>query len=403
MCRAAGYRVSSLLDFAPGNRLRRPASVLAFKRSEDLDRVEAKNPSVRILCPRGGFQDLMGDKTLFPRLLEDSHVPVIPSLTVAPASLAAASQIWDLFRSERLVVQKRQNDLIGKGTFLADSSRRLEALFQQHAGKILKVSPFVSGELITISGCALREGSVASYFSRQLVGIPGLTSCWGTHCGNDVLPDSEVAPQVVSEVRDMTVTIGDILADSGFEGVFGLDLIVDDRDRAHVVELNPRLQSVSSIVTATEVERGEFPILAHHILAYHGIYHAKGGDEERPAPVSGPFSQLVLCNLGTEQKIVRTVRSGSYRQLEDGSLVLLKEAADLADLCEGDFLVVLRVVGGEIAAKGQRIFDLQRRGPMTDRDRLLPEVKTCLGYLASRLGIDPGWKECFGGYENRDE
>lgn len=201
----------------------------------------------------------------------------------------------------------------------------------------------------------------------------------------------------------MTVTVGDILADSGFEGVFGLDLIVDDQDRAHVVELNPRLQSVSSIVTATEVERGEFPILAHHILAYHGVYHAKCNDEECPAPVSGPFSQLVLSNLGTEQKIVRTAQSGSYRRLEDGSLVLLKEAVDLADLRERDFLVVLRVVGGEIVAKGQRIFDLQRRGPMTDRNSLLPEVKTCLTNLASRLGIDPGWQEGFDGYENRDE
>lgn len=120
-----------------------------------------------------------------------------------------------------------------------------------------------------------------------------------------------------------------------------------------------------------------------------------------PSPAHFPNS---FCPTSEpNKKIVRTVQSGSYRRLEDGSLVLLKEAVDLADLRERDFLVVLRVVGGEIVAKGQRIFDLQRRGPMTDRNSLLPEVKTCLTNLASRLGIDPGWQEGFDGYENRDE
>lgn len=117
MCRTAGYQVGSLLDFAPTTRPRRPESVLAFKRTTDLDRVEVENPSVRNLCPRGGFQDLMGDKTLLPCLPEDAHVPVIPSLTVAPAALAAASQIWDLFRNERLVVQNGKTISSVRGLF----------------------------------------------------------------------------------------------------------------------------------------------------------------------------------------------------------------------------------------------------------------------------------------------
>ncbi|MBB1257047.1 ATP-grasp domain-containing protein, partial [Streptomyces alkaliterrae] len=278
-----------------------------------------------LLAPTGGITARASDKIDSLELLAEAGVAV-PDCVVIPAKRrrSAASYWPDGWGAA--VLQRRENNLAGRGTVLVDTPQALPAALNAWAGHTLRLSRLVHGLPLTVSACAGADRTVVSAVSHQLVGLPELTPGWGTHCGNQLVDDADLPAPLLSRVRDTARAVGDVLRRHGFRGVFGLDLVADDGTPV-VVEINPRFQTVASLAQAAETAAGLLPLLGLHVLAcllpeLPPVRAVKG-----PVPHLG---QLVV-HARRPGQVADLPRPGHYRLTrEDGPLELL-QPLDLTD------------------------------------------------------------------------
>jgi hypothetical protein len=282
------------------------------------------------------------------------------------------------------VVQMPENNLTGRGTLQAGSLNELMELLHAHRGKRLKIARFLPGQLLTVSGCVHPGGTVVSYLSRQIVGHPALTPHWAAHCGNDIVVPDGVSDRTVSEVRGIARRVGDVLRTGGFLGCFGLDFVVDFQGLPHVVDINPRFQSVSSTCLAGEMTRGCFPLVAWHILAFleADVSPPETVDNEQ---VFSNFSQVVVEHQGAAATITAPLVPGGY-DLDQCGVPRLHTPGMRLGVDRGPVITPMCAVG-ETAVTGAKLLYMQQFGPMFVDNQLPPIVLYALRNLVSQLGL----------------
>ncbi|MFD7660554.1 ATP-grasp domain-containing protein, partial [Actinosynnema sp. NPDC059797] len=221
---------------------------------------------LRLLAPARAATAVAADKIDALRLFERAGVAV-PESRVVLARPGDAESCWAAGGRRPVVVQRRLNNLTGKGTRLVTGPAELRAALGDWRGERLRVSAYVPGTPLTVSGCVTGDVTAASAVSHQLVGLPELTSCWGAHCGNQLVADDELPAGVGERCRQVCERVGDQLRELGFRGAFGLDLVATPDGAVLAVEINPRFQTVVSLVHAQEVAAGLLPTLGAHALA----------------------------------------------------------------------------------------------------------------------------------------
>jgi hypothetical protein len=225
------------------------------------------------------------------------------------------------------------------------------------SGETLKVSAHVDGVPVTVSGCVTRQGTVVSGLSHQLVGIAELTPYWGAHCGNQLVADDDLPAGAVARCREVCAAVGNQLAQLGFLGVFGLDLLVTPDAAVLAIEINPRFQTVVSLIQAQERVAGLLPSLGTHVLA--SLLPSVPVVEVR-APCS-KLSQLVVT--ADRVGVLRArIRSGVHR-LVRGRLQWHGEG-DLATLRSGEALLWAHAHPGDLIQPGEELALLQLPGPV---------------------------------------
>ncbi|MGD9485868.1 ATP-grasp domain-containing protein [Streptomyces sp. TRM70308] len=272
---------------------------------------------IPLLAPPAGITARASDKIRSLELLAEAGVAV-PEHVVIPAERQPSAAHWP-DGWDAAVLQRRENNLAGRGTVRVDAPEALPAALDAWAGHTLRLSRLVPGLPLTVSACAGADRTVVSAVSHQLVGLPELTPGWGTHCGNQLLDDSDLPAPLLARVRETARAVGDVLRRHGFRGVFGLDLVVGDGVPL-VVEINPRFQTVASLAQAAETAAGLLPLLGLHVLACLLPELPPARARTGPVPRLG---QLVV-HARRPGHVVRLPRPGHYRLTEEGPLELLE-------------------------------------------------------------------------------
>ncbi|MGC9438086.1 ATP-grasp domain-containing protein [Streptomyces sp. WG5] len=283
----------------------------------DHARAWARRHGCPLLAPPAGITARASDKIDSLGLLAEAGVAV-PEYVVVPAERQPSAAAhwpdgWDA-----AVLQRRENNLAGRGTVPLDTPDALPAALDAWAGHTLRLSRRVPGLPLTVSACAGADRTVVSAVSHQLVGLPELTPGWGTHCGNQLLDDSDLSAPLLARVRDTARAVGDALRRHGFRGVFGLDLVVGDGTPV-VIEINPRFQTVASLAQAAETAAGLLPLLGLHVLACLLPELPPVRATTRPVP---RLAQLVV-HARWPGNVTGLPRPGHYRLTGEGPLELL--------------------------------------------------------------------------------
>lgn len=345
--------------------LEKPIRLLAFESSPRLDRLVVQH-SWQVLLPERRVIHRVADKTILPSILQAAKVPIIPNIVTSIVSPEDAKQIWDMLKTDTLVVQESENNLTGRGTYLIKSLKELKVIFEKLEGHSLKVTQFIKGQTVTISGCVTKRAIFTSYLSKQLVGIPQLTDWWAAHCGNDFINNEDISTNTVDSIRIICESIGSELARFGFWGHFGLDIMVTPDGIPYVLEINPRIQSVSSLVHATEIENVVIPLQAIHILEGLGENVQIVPVKQKSNEFGCNYSQIIVAHKGLDQIVQHSMQSGTY-SINNNKLLSLRVGADMLSLHdENEILVTPWVSQGEKIANGERLVVIQKRGRMTD-------------------------------------
>ena len=172
------------------------------------------------------------------------------------------------------------------------------------------------------------------------------------------------------------------MASQGFRGLFGLDLILDG-ERVYPIEVNPRFQNSTSLLTHLSLERADLPLTACHLAEFtkwapRPLAKERAAQHERNfIPLEG--AQMILHNrLDRHVRIRGSLRPGIYTLQADGLNYvrpgLTIEAVNSADEC----LIACGVPDANrpVAPKAPLLKIQTRTSVLTaDRKRLSPWAK----------------------------
>lgn len=379
-----GFAPSGGPPVSPGGSRR--AVVFGFLRDEGMQAWAYRNSAI-VAMPASGLTSRLGDKTHLPELARDAGVATPRSVVRTSARADEAERMWRELGAREAVIQIGHNDLTGAGTRLVASPAALAAELACWEGHPVKLAAFVRGLPITVSGVVLSDDlAVASGISMQLVGYPELTPVWAAHCGNQLLDDAQLMAGVGAAARETCRRLGVTLGRSGFRGMYGIDAVVTDAGVV-VLEINPRVQSVTSLISSAELASGLLPSPLLHVSAFAGAPWPRSCfRSEGPVP---PFGQLVVGAL--EPGWIRTApRTGLY-QLAGPDAVCVGGTAPLGTLRPDQALVWAFAARGSRVREADRLFVMQTPEPVAScpDGALTAATRAWLAALHRQTVLDP--------------
>jgi hypothetical protein len=144
----------------------------------------------------------------------------------------------------------------------------LEPSLRVKLSKYLPV-PSLNGHCVVLK---TRKGlrSIAACPSVQIVGTYGCTRRAEIYCGNDFSAAGSVPKSIREEVCNIMEKIGLFMGAKGFLGLFGMDFLLNG-DEVLALEINPRFQGSTMLLSLLQVDRGEIPLAALHVMQFMGI------------------------------------------------------------------------------------------------------------------------------------
>ncbi|MEV4744119.1 pyridoxal-dependent decarboxylase [Streptomyces sp. NPDC049555] len=353
----------------------------------DNARTWARMHGYRLLAPDAGVTAWAADKISATRLFAEAGVPVPPFLVIPATGREPAQAYWS-GRWQRAVAQRAANNLLGRGTVLVDGPSDLRACLDAWPDEPVKLSRFAAGISLTVTACAGPDRTVVSAVSHQLVGLPELGACWGAHCGNQLVGPDDLPEGLYEQARAAAYQVGEVLRGRGFRGVLGLDL-VEDGGRLRAVEVNPRFQTVVSLVQAAEGAAGLLPSMGLHVLSFllDALPTAAAG--RLPADIRP--SQLVV-HARTDAVVRRPPPTGRYRRHGGAVTGPLHGPPVVSRLADDEALWWAVARSGPVTA-GQELALVQFPRPVAElrpRPHLRPGASAWIAALARGAQEDDG-------------
>ena len=165
----------------------------------------------------------------------------------------------------RCVMQRLDDGRSGAGTRLLRSVDEFVVARDEFGDRAYKLAELVPGLSCTVSGYVAADATGITTVTQQLVQSSG--ERFGRHFGNQILVPGDVDPATERALRGAAALIAERLRARGLRGAFGLDVVVNG-STVVLIEVNPRLQSTSSLGAWQEWESGLLPGPLSHVLAH---------------------------------------------------------------------------------------------------------------------------------------
>ncbi len=245
-----------------------PINTVCYRSLEVLE----KDRRFRVLAPPLMLKDLFDDKLRQLELFSMLGVKT-PTTFVCPldeTTFAKASEILD----GPFVVQPPVGSS-GENTYFVNNETDfnrvkyiLEPKQRVKLSKYLPV-PSLNGHCVVLK---TRDGlrSIAACPSFQIVGAHGCTSRAEVYCGNDFSAAASVPKSIREEICKIMENIGLFMGTKGFLGLFGMDFLLNG-DEVLALEINPRFQGSTMLLSLLQVDRGEIPLAALHVMQFMGL------------------------------------------------------------------------------------------------------------------------------------
>jgi len=229
----------------------------------------------------------------------------------------------------------------GSGTFFVSCASDLRSLQDQHGDQDVSVSPYICGMAPNINAVVLENAVLLSHPSVQLVGVPQCTDWPSCYCGNDFSAARRLPQAVIQSIYEQTTKIGAWLRQQGFGGLWGIDFVLDGL-RVYPLEVNPRFQGSTRLLTELQHLHGQAPLWLAHVVgrvdAGRPLLERLGTRCWEPQPLDG--AQMELRNREGRSCVVRgSLRPGVY--VWDGAEgTYRREGLTVADCATDDEFVV---------------------------------------------------------------
>lgn len=229
-------------------------------------------------------------------------------------------QINDLVKSDQIVIQE-ETGTGGETTFYIDSKEDYEQL--ERSGKRYCVSAYYRNIPINITMVIGKDNMRLLPISAQLISIQENKF---RYVGGDFIYPQTFSETVKRKIVDYSKQIGEKTSQKGFRGILGIDYIVDSRGDVFFMEINPRFQSSSFLISKCMEEKYGTNLAALNYQARQGETIGLTYVEQKDLGVSFVNSN---ANINIPEKCYETVYNGYcktnhesyYRQIYNCSIV----------------------------------------------------------------------------------
>jgi glutathione synthase/RimK-type ligase-like ATP-grasp enzyme len=327
-----------------------PRRVISWCSTETMEALAAaSNGSLQILAVPVALQEQFEDKVAFRRALPTLGIEPVPHdiCHLSAVDFARSKQRFGL----PFVVQMATG-YGGSGTFFITSQDQLLSLQNEKDDQEVTVSKYIAGLAPNVTGVVLDDGLLMAHPTVQLVGVPQCVDWPSKYCGNDFAAAQLLPDHIIQTLYDQMRKIGAWMAEHGFRGLFGIDFVVDG-PHVYPLEINPRLQGSTAILTELQNVSGQVPLWLLHVVG-----HLEGGQDllrrlalprDTPQPLCG--SRMNIRNLTDDWCVVGgSLQPGIYAW-EGATAIYRRPGLTVAD-CETpeEF-----VVTGGVPSQGKRI------------------------------------------------
>jgi len=256
-------------------------AVIVFKNTARIEELCAKK-GWQLLNPSAALAEKIENKITQTEWLglakhdsAESLAGLLPAFTIAPAK--------DIKWEKKPLVLQFAHAHTGQGTILVNSGKELKEIQKQFPDRPVKACEFIKGPTFTVNVAVVSkapaqntstaatqderklfrspdggrksvpvvvggadQGSASDIAignpSYQITGMPPLTDSPFATVGNDwSLPHSILGERLLGELRDIAEKIGEHMRESGWCGLFGIDVVYDEeRDQMKLIEINAR-------------------------------------------------------------------------------------------------------------------------------------------------------------------
>ena len=286
-------------------------------------KVLEKDRRFRVLAPPLVLKDLFDDKLRQLELFSTLGVET-PRTFVCPLDETTFSKASDILDGP-FVVQPPVGSS-GENTYFvnneSDFERVKDILEPRQSVKLSKYLPVPSlnGHCVVLK---TRDGlrSIAACPSVQIVGTYGCTSRAEIYCGNDFSAAGRVPESIRAEICTIMEEIGLFMGAKGFLGLFGMDFLLNG-DKVLALEINPRFQGSTMLLSLLQVDRGEVPLAALHVMQFMGLIEELTQDffEQSKRMYRTPYkgAHVIVHSLKGEPYLIEhDLKAGIYTLVND--------------------------------------------------------------------------------------
>ena len=255
------WSVNALWKHIPSNST---PYVVAFSSSMELEKLLSEGKIKGLFVNSQRIKNFFDNKMLSKRLFRQLHLPQPTSqkILLTPQSIDNAINVLGV----PCVVRKRFS-FMGTGVFpINDKDNAYHQLMSLgfSDNEMIIVEQFVDGMPLNINAVAFADGNVHCYPpSVQLIGLKGYTTLPFGFCGSDYVRAQFLTLSVKEACQHQVQAIGNYMSRLGYRGIFGVDFLLTPDNRVLPCEINPRMQTSTSLLNWTYKATSHCPALLH--------------------------------------------------------------------------------------------------------------------------------------------
>ncbi len=331
-----------VLDYIKKQSKQKTVNIITFKPS----------PKIHKICKDNGFRYLGNDWRLNRKLEDKVEFVDITNRLKIPNAKSRIIKIEDQkkfkdkfnFKNKNKYVIQLPRGYSGNSTFLIENKNDLEKIVEKYENRIVKFSKYIEGDAYTLNVCVGNFGIVVSQLIYQITGLTLFNKNQLGTSGNDYVYSERLSSIEKKRIFNYTKKIGKYMAQLGYQGIFGLDLIIDKND-VNLIEINPRFVGSIPAFTKLQLQNQEVSFLFLHLSEFLGLNVDSEllledlSYEKWNKQNIFSFSQLVLRNTkDVPIKIVEPMVSGVYKFDQD-KLILKNKTYNFKNLNDKEVLV----------------------------------------------------------------
>ncbi len=222
--------------------------ILVFKNSLRVETM-IKEIGCQFVNPKSFLAERVENKLSQIRWLGDLARTMLPSHTAKLAKLIT----W---KNEPFIMQWAHGHT-GDGTMLIHNQEELSAIQAKFPERIARLSNYIQGPSFTVNVVVTADRIMMGNISYQITGLPPFTDNPFSTVGNDwALAKKLVTEKDLVAIRSMVEKIGLKLKAEGWLGLFGLDVIREEKSgRIFLIEVNARQPASTTFESALQAEK----------------------------------------------------------------------------------------------------------------------------------------------------